>query len=158
MYQTLNYLVKQTHKGLTVISLALNGGIALHTAFTKLGGKNFINTQITDFQKTLPKHEIITNITNLHWNKLECAADLAISSIEGFVKSGVAGLLELKFSHDLIGHTTHFGLIYPGLTLFYGDQWADDAKLLTGLIAVAAFETTYWCMNSEQDSHPEISH
>lgn len=150
--------VKSIHKGLSLTSLLLNGGIASHLALNKFSGEGLalIKEQIEDLNAQLPQGGLIgdlrANISKLHWDKLAFSGEL-LFSLENICKSGIAGLLELRFSDSIFPQTTHFGIVYPVLVLAYGDDWHTDGKLAMGLGAVGAFETLYWWMDCGKEDY-----
>ena len=155
-------ILKNTHKALSVISLWLNGGIATHTILSRFAPDqlNFVNQQLEDLNRQIPNDgmvgDIVKSVIRLNWSKLKISQDTKIFSPEGICKSGIAGLLELRFSDSIFPQTTHFGVVYPALVLVYGDDWHTDGKLAIGLAGVAAFETAYWWLDCSNESHPEI--
>jgi hypothetical protein len=149
-------LTKNTHKALSVISLLLNGGIFANYLSQKYfeQSSDFIENQIKGLK--VPEkgliNKFITKAKELNWSTLELKSDIELQSVEGFCKSGLGGLLESKFSKDLLGQTTHFGLIYPVLALVYGDDWHTDGKVALGIGVVGLFEVTHWWVNESEAS------
>ena len=155
-------ILKNTHKALSIISLGLNGGIAGHTILSRFvpDQLTFVTRQIAGLNNQIPQSGIVGDVSNkligLNWSELKLSNDTKLLSTEGICKSGIAGLLELRFSDSIFPHTTHFGVVYPALVLFYGDDWHTDSKFAIGLAGVAAFETAYWWLDCGKESHPEV--
>ncbi len=150
--------LKNIHEGLSLTSLLLNCGIAFHMALSKFPqvGLSLIQDQITESNKCLPENGFIkdlhTRIAVLNWGNLKFSGDFSFSP-ESICKSGIAALLELRFSDSILPQTTHFGIVYPVLVLVYGDNWHIDGKLAMGLGCVGAFETIYWWMDCGKEDH-----
>lgn len=137
-------MLKKIHKALSVYSLMLNGS----TLCSRYINPQIVQVECQKFEEDFPNglfRNVYESIKSLQWNQLIVnQQNVSLLSPDGIVKSGIAGLMELEFSKYVFGQTTHFGIVYPTLVLFCGNNWNSDSKLLCGLAAVGAFEIAYW--------------
>lgn len=148
-------LIHNIHKTLTVASLALNGGGFAHNILSTWStGKEWVNNQITALNKFIPTYGILGSLCNgvksLQWDKLNVPQEQSWKSIEFLMQSGLGGLLEVRFSKEFFGQTTHFGLIYPALVLAYGDDWAKDGRPGIAFVATAGLEILEWWFHTSE--------
>jgi hypothetical protein len=155
--------IGKTHKLASALSLILNGGMLANVIINRSfgeEGKQFLSDQFYDLNAQLPREiqEVLETVTdNLKWDSLKCDNETKLSSFKGLIESGLGGILELKFSDSIFYQTTHFGLIYPTLSLMYGENWYTDGKALGGVVVVSAFELLYWWDKDDIESHPELN-